>query len=307
MFTNHTLKIAGFHLRFRHFYRDLHYGERSEKSEFSDNGNSDNSDDSLSGPPAKTPETIEKQSYQRAQEKVTDLINANILVGLYGPAELTAKFFTMTYKDNVQASDAPQAIKDFTYYIKKVNWNYFGKEKTSGFLKYVAVMELQPNSKKIHFHASLFNQPWVEQKKLQDLWGHGIVHIKKIRDQNYGWYMSKYLGKNFRDYHAAGKKHYFRSRGLFEPVIIRDPAQVLNFRALMPAAALTHSLHGLEYPIWYGKKEKTQVEDRDDYSLENFPEVLKTIQAKLKFNAQKAKMTYGEPEPDFPDDYNLPF
>ncbi len=317
MFTNHTLKIAGYHVTIKHFSREVHFGPRPPK--FDDDGFV--FDAKTGGPkplpaPAKSPEAIEISNYHRAQDTVIDLINANIIEGVHRSGSLTAKFFTNTYKDNVQAEDAPRAVKDFTSYIKKVNWNYFDKQ--TGQLKYVAVMELQPKSKKIHFHIVLFNQPWIEQKKLQKLWGFGIVDIRKIYDRNYGQYMAKYLGKNFRDYHAAGKKHYFRSTGLVEAQILRHDASVSDIEATLPASLILHKVKNIKYPVWNGFDFVDQVMDKTDYSLKGFPEIVDWIQENIiqeKQHPQPLRFSFNypqlqadnQPPADMLTDYNLPF
>ena len=152
MFTNNTLKIAGYHVTIKHFSKEVHFGPRPPKDDLDGECKFEPDTDGFKPQPApaKTPEAIEVSNYRRAQETVVDLINANIIEGVHRSGTLTPKFFTQTYKDDVQASDAPRAIKDFTAYNKKVNWHYFGKQ--TGQLKYVSVMELQPVSKKIHFH-----------------------------------------------------------------------------------------------------------------------------------------------------------
>ncbi len=243
---------------------------------------------------------------------MVDLINANIIEGVHRSGSLTAKFFTNTYKDNVQAEDAPRAIKDFTAYNKKVNWHYFGKK--TGQLKYVSVMELQPVSKKIHFHTVLFNQPFVLQKDLQDLWGYGIVDIRKIYDHNYGQYMAKYLGKNFRDYHAAGKKHYFRSRGLVEAQILRHDASVSDIADHLPDSLILHKIQGIKFPVWNGFEFVDQVMDKTDYSLKGFPQIVDWIQdtiVNVKQHPQPLRFsispTDSQAPAEMPPDYDLAF
>jgi len=314
MFTNHTLKIAGFHVTVKYFRRELHFGPRLPKLDLDEDGvckfEKDTGGLKSRPAPPKSAEAIEIANYRRAQDCVVDLINANIIEGIHRPGNLTAKFFTMTYKDEVQAEDTPRAIKDFTSYIKKVNWNYFGKK--TGQLKYVAVMELQPKSKKIHFHTVLFNHPWIEQKKLQDLWGYGIVDIRKIYDRNYGQYMAKYLGKNFREYHEAGKKHYFRSRGLVEAQILRHDGAVLDIINNLPDSLVLHKVENIKFPIWNGFEFVEQVMDKTDYSLKGFPEVVDWIQQTITNEQQHPQPLRFSIDPinetsDMPVDYDLGF
>jgi hypothetical protein len=164
----------------------------------------------------------------------------------------------------------------------------------------------------------LFNQPFVLQKDLQKLWGYGIVDIRKIYDRNYGQYMAKYLGKNFRDYHAAGKKHYFRSTGLIKAQILRHDASVSDIAHNLPDSLILHKIQGIKFPVWNGFEFVDQVMDKTDYSLQGFPELVGWIQqtiANEKQHPQPLRFSFSptpqisdnQPPAELPPNYDLAF
>ena len=83
---------------------------------------------------------------------------------------------------------------------------------------------------------------FIEQKKLEDIWGNGFVWIRnllKANDgkpvDNVGAYIVKYMDKDMIDERLVGKKAYFTSRNLKRPEIIyenlclRDCFEKYNF------------------------------------------------------------------------------
>lgn len=163
-----------------------------------------------------------KQVLQRAKKNLRRLINAN--VGQYGE-EFTAKFLTLTFKDNVQ--DIEQANYEFKKFIQRLNYYCFGTKKAN--LKYTCVVEFQKRGA-IHYHVIIYNMPYIKANDIGNVWGNGFIKINKIDDvDNVGAYVSEYLGQaekgqghDIEDDRLQGKKSYFSSKGLFKPVEITD-------------------------------------------------------------------------------------
>lgn len=68
-----------------------------------------------------------------------------------------------------------------------------------------------------HYHV-LSNIPYIPQRDLQDLWGHGFVFINAINHvDNIGAYIVKYMTKDTTDTRLQGLKAYLCSRNLIRP------------------------------------------------------------------------------------------
>ena len=182
-----------------------------------------------------------KQVLQRAKKNLRRLINAN--VGQYGK-EYTAKFVTLTFKDNI--TDIKQANYEFKKFIKRLNYYCFGTKKTN--LKYTCVIEFQKRGS-IHYHIIIYNMPYVKANDISNVWGNGFIKINKIDDvNNVGAYVSEYLGQSekgqghdLEDDRLQGKKSYFSSRGIFKPVEITDKKIVEQVASALPNKNLTYS------------------------------------------------------------------
>ena len=195
----------------------------------------------LKGEKSNNYEEHRKQVLQRAKKNLRRLINAN--VGQYGK-EFTAKFLTLTFKDNVK--DLDKANYEFEKFIKRLNYHCFGTKKAN--LKYTCVVEFQKRGA-IHYHVIIYNMPYVKANDISNIWGNGFIKINKIDDiDNVGAYVSEYLGqaekgqgKDVADDRLQGKKSYFSSRGLFKPVEITDKKMVEQVAAALPKECLTYS------------------------------------------------------------------
>jgi hypothetical protein len=112
------------------------------------------------------------------------------------------KFLTLTFKDNV--TDYDYANYEWQKFRQRLN--YFTGTK----IEYVAVHEKQKRGA-IHYHAILFNCPYIPQPKILDLWGN-YVFIKEInKTQGTIFYLTKYLTKAFEDPDLRAKKRYFQN------------------------------------------------------------------------------------------------
>lgn len=181
-----------------------------------------------------------KQVLQRAKKSLRRLINAN--VGQYGK-EFTAKFLTLTFKDNVK--DLDKANYEFKKFIQRLNYYCFGLKKNN--LKYTCVVEFH-KSGVIHYHVIIYNMPYVKANDIANVWGNGFIKINKIDDVgNVGAYVSEYLGqaekgqgKDVFDDRLQGKKSYFSSKGLFKPVEIMDKKIVEQVASALLDEKLTY-------------------------------------------------------------------
>ena len=163
-------------------------------------------------------EDIRERSLKRAKTTLRRLINANH--GQYGK-EFTSKFLTLTFGDNV--TDLDESNYEFKKFIKRLNYLIFNTKKAN--IKYTAVWELQERGA-IHYHVILYNVPYIKQNIIQDTWKNGFVWINKIKDvDNVGAYISEYLGGSEKGQNQSefeGRKTYFNSRGLLQPLEITD-------------------------------------------------------------------------------------
>lgn len=131
--------------------------------------------------------SLNKMGISKSLKRLRDIINTNIT----NPSK--ALWATLTYRENM--TDNKRLYEDFRkfnmrfkYYIKKLNYPKY---------EYVAVQEPQARGA-WHMHiVFVFSKkaPFIENKKLADLWGHGFVSIKSLKNvDNIGAYLSAYLG-----------------------------------------------------------------------------------------------------------------
>jgi len=143
---------------------------------------------------------------RRAKKNFRRLIEAN--AGLH---KATDKFLTLTFAENI--TDRTFAIKEFSKFIYKVRRKY-------GDFGYIAVTEYQERGA-VHFHAVLFNFPFVpkeELPRLQKMWGFGFIDLKTIKDTfKLSNYLSKYFTKTFEEMKHPKEKRFFRSKNLKVP------------------------------------------------------------------------------------------
>ena len=182
-----------------------------------------------------------ERSLKRAKANLRRIINSN--VGQYGK-EFTAKFLTLTFKDNVK--DLDKANYEFKKFIQRLNYYCFGVKKNN--LKYTCVVEFQKRGA-IHYHVIIYNMPYLKANDIANVWGNGFIKINKIDDiDNVGAYVSEYLGQaekgqghDIEDDRLQGKKSYFSSRGLFKPIEITNKKVVEQVAAALPEDFLTYS------------------------------------------------------------------
>lgn len=175
-----------------------------------------------------------KSSMHRSQAQLKRLVNMNAWNWKkVGGLPYLPVFVTLTFKENIK--DVYTANRIFSNFIKRLNYSITKRKVT--FLKYVVVTEYQDLNRDgvIHYHAVFFNLEHIWKDTLCNIWGHGFVDIKQIKNvKNIGAYISKYMSKHFEDDRLDGKKRYFSSRGLFKPTIIKDEKKASTILKLIP-------------------------------------------------------------------------
>lgn len=126
------------------------------------------------------------------------------------------KFMTLTFKKNI--NDITYTNYEFNKFIKRLNFSLYNSKKQK--LKYLAVWEKQKRGA-IHYHIIFFDMPYIKNKQLEEIWGHGFVKINKIdvdSIDNRGRYVSKYFSKDI-DEKNYKQKSFFKSQNLIQPII----------------------------------------------------------------------------------------
>jgi len=151
-----------------------------------------------------------KPSEERKEEYRTKRsIRAGNLVKRVARMNFTPKdkFLTCTFEENV--TDIVYANNEFRKFIKRLNRRF-------GSISYITAIQFQKRGA-IHYH-SLINLPFVEKQELQEIWGNGIIDIRKLEDvDNVGAYITRYMLRDALDGRLSGKKCYFTSKGLKRP------------------------------------------------------------------------------------------
>ena len=161
-------------------------------------------------------EKIQKQktefSIRRTKRQIKRLINSNSHL---------KKFLTLTFADNIESLE--QANYLFMKFILKMKYR-------DPKFEYIAVNEFQKRGA-VHYHiicniadgsfASIEENRLFERNFARDIWTHGFVKLKDVRDvTDLGQYFCKYLSKDMFDERTFGKKKFFRSQTLSKPVEI---------------------------------------------------------------------------------------
>lgn len=155
-------------------------------------------------------------SVNRTRRDIRRLVNSNSQL---------IKFLTLT----TTSTDIAKMNKEFNLFTQRMKKHYPN-------FQYLAVPEFQkdvdffgkikPDGGTVHYHL-ICNLPWVDQEKIAKIWGQGFIKIRRIDHiTNLGRYVCKYLQKDMFDKRMFGKKKFFRSQDLNEPVeIINNEAQ----------------------------------------------------------------------------------
>lgn len=181
-----------------------------------------------------------------------------------------SKFLTLTFRKNIQT--VKEANPHFTLFIKRLNYELFKTKKSV--IQYVAVIEFQPISGRVHYHVVLFNLPFIDRyiDVFNRVWDQGFMLIKTIKDEAHAAnYITKYMTKE-DDKRLQGEKSYFCSRGLKRSAVMRKEFRTLAIKRfasrLKPCA-----------PTRKSKNKRNGEVHHAFYDIGNNPEVKKYILA----------------------------
>jgi hypothetical protein len=275
-YANTQLKLTGPIIEFRTYEHSFFIGTRPETRKIK---KKEKSIDKVEG-------SYERQ-YYRAKRDLRDSINCNAfnwsdeIEKIYLPI-----FITFTFAENIQ--DIPAANYEFTKFIQRFNHLITGEKKS--YLKYAVVIEFQKRGA-IHYHALFFNLPYLTEikTKVAELWGNGFVQVKSVhRVKNVARYMSKYMSKRFDDPRLHGKKCYFVSHGLKQPVVIYNFSTSRDLLTQIPQEAIEYQKDDIPAGDYMGSMSLTR------YNLTDFPKAQEQAIAFLRSSG------YDGPEYDLP-------
>ena len=130
-----------------------------------------------------------KKNLQRTFKTLRGIINSNVT------DVSKVRWITLTYAENM--TDTVRLYKDFEKFNKR--FQYFCKKNGYGKVEYIVMMEPQGRGAwhchLLYIFNSLVKAPYISNKTLSDLWGHGFVKISKLDNvDNVGAYLTAYLG-----------------------------------------------------------------------------------------------------------------
>lgn len=130
----------------------------------------------------------QEKSLARTFKTARGVINANVT------DVSKVRWITLTYSENM--TDTVRLYKDFEKFNKR--FQTYCKNNNYGKAEYIAMMEPQGRGA-WHCHLlyifDLLKAPYIANKTLSDLWGHGFVKISKLDNvDNVGAYLTAYLG-----------------------------------------------------------------------------------------------------------------
>lgn len=161
------------------------------------------------------------RSNLRAKRRLKELIDINFYNKF--------SFITLTFKENIQ--DITTSNKIFSSFIRKLK--YYLKKKEYNF-KYICVIETQKRGA-IHYHMICNLPNYISYSYIIKIWNAsiqktllteefgGFVHISNSENSEYdstniAYYLSKYLIKKEVNPIFFGKKVYFTSRNIKQPI-----------------------------------------------------------------------------------------
>lgn len=153
--------------------------------------------------------TDRQNNMHKSKNNFRRLITANF--------DADSKFITLTFEDNI--TDVKEANYEYMKYIQRLRYRY-GKD-----FKYATVIQFQKRGA-VHYHM-MSDLPYIPQKELEKIWGHGFVGINKITHvDNVGAYMIRYMAEDMTDTRLMGEKSYMTSKNLDRPIeFVGDKAE----------------------------------------------------------------------------------
>jgi hypothetical protein len=148
-------------------------------------------------------EIINKEIRKRTEYKIRKTVYELAIVNF----SQDSKFVTLVPPDYI--TDVKEGNKYVKKFLRKMRIEF-------GNFEYLAPIEFQKRSRRIHYHF-LWNLDYIKQKKILKIWGDGkgSVFIRRIKNiDNLGAYILKYMGKGVCDSRLFGNKAYLCSKGL---------------------------------------------------------------------------------------------
>ena len=142
-------------------------------------------------------------------------------------SEVATRFLTLTFAENIKCVQT--ANKHFKEFVKR--WR---KEYGTDF-RYIATIEFQDKFGRgaVHYHV-ITDGDYIKSKELERLWGNGFVKINKVEDGKHAAvYAGKYMRKGMLNERLQGKKSYWTSRNLLQPVQL-DNGKAVYYLACIP-------------------------------------------------------------------------
>ena len=152
-------------------------------------------------------DTKQADSLRKTFNNLRQLINTNFSVN---DSEL---FLTLTYKENMQNAD--KLYLDFKNFFKRLRYEMSGVE-----LAYITIAEPQGRGA-WHLHVLLKSVDggnlYIDNRKMQEIWGHGWTETKRLTSDNPGAYFVAY----FQNVSEDGDDHH--------PGLIADPKKAKKY------------------------------------------------------------------------------
>ncbi len=211
-------------------------------------------------------ESSRDRSRQRSKKMIKRLVYSNF--GMWHNAinkPYVSKSLTLTFRDNILTPK--EGNPRFTLFVKRLNYILFKSKKS--IIQYLVVIEFQPESGRVHYHALLFNLPYI--KRIIDVfnqtWDQGYLWIKKTgNERKTANYITKYITKE-NDDRLIGEKSYFRSRGLKHPIVCLNENFLLQVRNVF--TSLTPLYKNSFENEYTGKTNYFMYNIQDNHSLKN--------------------------------------
>jgi hypothetical protein len=129
----------------------------------------------------------DKGSIAKSLRRLRELLNTNIT------DVNSCRWVTLTYAENM--TDSKRLYADFKKFNMRMR--YYLNQKNKGNYEYIVAMEPQGRGA-WHCHVVMIFEgqaPFIPNKELFEIWGHGFVTIKQLDDvDNVGAYLTAYLG-----------------------------------------------------------------------------------------------------------------
>ena len=220
-------------------------------------------------------------SVRQSLSRLRDLLNTNIT------DVSKCRWVTLTYAENM--TDSKRLYEDFKNFNKRMR---YALSKDGYKYEYIVCMEPQGRGA---WHAHLVmifegQAPYIENKVMASIWGHGFVKVKKLEDvDNVGAYLTAYLGDmDISDAHNLSNEELngMRSFGLKEVEVDGIKKSILKGARLHmypPKFNLYRFSKGIKKPIVNYETEK-KAQKKVSAGTLTFEKTIKLTDADSQFN-----------------------